>query len=138
MRILLLGSGGREHAIALKLSQSPLCEKLFIAPGNAGTAQCGTNLPFGFNDFDAIKKACVDEKIDMVMVGPEEPLVNGITDFLISSPALKNIAVLAPARTVHNWKAAKHLQKHLWSGIIFQLLHIKSLHQQIMKKGLHI
>ena len=111
MRILLLGSGGREHAIALKLSQSPLCEKLFIAPGNAGTAQCGTNLPFGFNDFDAIKKACVDEKIDMVMVGPEEPLVNGITDFLISSPALKNIAVIGPGKNSAQLEGSKAFAK---------------------------
>ena len=111
MRILLLGSGGREHAIALKLSQSPLCEKLFIAPGNAGTAQCGTNLPFGFNEFDAIKKACVDEKIDMVMVGPEEPLVNGITDFLISSPALKNIAVIGPGKNSAQLEGSKAFAK---------------------------
>ncbi|MEK7225979.1 MAG: phosphoribosylamine--glycine ligase N-terminal domain-containing protein, partial [Bacteroidota bacterium] len=90
MRILLLGSGGREHALAWKLSQSPLCESLFIAPGNAGTSQCGTNLPVPLTDFDAIKKACIDKKIDLVIVGPEEPLVKGITDFLISSPALKN------------------------------------------------
>ena len=111
MRILLLGSGGREHAIALKLSQSPLCEKLFIAPGNAGPAQCGTNLPFGFNDFDTIKKACVDEKIDMVMVGPEEPLVNGITDFLISSPALKNIAVIGPGKNSAQLEGSKAFAK---------------------------
>lgn len=111
MRILLLGSGGREHAIALKLSQSPLCEKLFIAPGNAGTAQCGTNLPFGFSDFDAIKKACIDEKIDMVMVGPEEPLVNGITDFLISSPALKNIDVIGPGKNSAQLEGSKAFAK---------------------------
>ncbi len=111
MRILLLGSGGREHAIAFKLSQSPLCEKLFIAPGNAGTAQCGTNLPFGFNEFDAIKKACIDEKIDIVMVGPEEPLVNGITDFLISSPALKNIAVIGPGKNSAQLEGSKAFAK---------------------------
>ena len=111
MRILLLGSGGREHAIALKLTQSPLCEKLFIAPGNAGTSQCGTNLTFGFNDFDAIKKACIDEKIDMVMVGPEEPLVNGITDFLMSSPALKNIAVIGPGKNSAQLEGSKAFAK---------------------------
>ena len=111
MRILLLGSGGREHAIALKLTQSPLCEKLFIAPGNAGTSQCGTNLPFGFNDFEAIKKACIDEKIDMVMVGPEEPLVNGITDFLINSPALKNIAVIGPGKNSAQLEGSKAFAK---------------------------
>ena len=98
MRILLLGSGGREHAMAWKISQSPLCEILFIAPGNAGTAQCGTNLDFAVTDFDLISQACIDKKIDLVVVGPEEPLVKGITDFIISNPALKNIDVIGPGR----------------------------------------
>lgn len=96
MRILLLGSGGREHALAWKMSQSPLCEKLFIAPGNAGTSQCGTNLDLGLSDFDGIRKACIQHKIDLVVVGPEEPLVKGITDFLINDPALKDLDVIGP------------------------------------------
>lgn len=96
MRILVLGSGGRENALAWKISQSPRCEKLFIAPGNPGTALCGINLAISLSDFSAIKKACITEKIDLVLVGPEEPLVNGITDFLISDPALKNLDVIGP------------------------------------------
>ena len=96
MRILLLGSGGREHALAWKMSQSPECEKLFIAPGNAGTAQCGTNLPISLTDFEGIRKACKEHAIQLVIVGPEEPLVKGITDFLISDPALKEIDVIGP------------------------------------------
>ncbi|MCY7309683.1 MAG: phosphoribosylamine--glycine ligase, partial [Chitinophagaceae bacterium] len=96
MHILLLGSGGREHAFAWKLSQSHLCERLFIAPGNPGTAQCGTNLSFSVTDFEAIEQACIDKKIDLVIVGPEEPLVKGITDFIISNPALKNVDVIGP------------------------------------------
>ncbi len=96
MRILLLGSGGREHALAWKMSQSPECEKLFIAPGNAGTAQCGTNLPVSLTDFDGIRNACKEHAIQLVVVGPEEPLVKGITDFLISDPALKDIDVIGP------------------------------------------
>ncbi|MBP8243539.1 MAG: phosphoribosylamine--glycine ligase [Chitinophagaceae bacterium] len=96
MRILLLGSGGREHALAWKMSQSPECEKLFIAPGNAGTAQCGTNLPVPLTDFDGIRNACKEHAIQLVVVGPEEPLVKGITDFLISDPALKDIDVIGP------------------------------------------
>ncbi len=111
MHILLLGSGGREHAIALKISQSPLCKKLFIAPGNAGTSKCGTNLPFGVNDFEAIKKSCIDEKIDMVMVGPEDPLVNGITDFLKNSPDLKNIAVIGPEKNSARLEGSKAFAK---------------------------
>ena len=87
MNILLLGSGGREHALAWKISQSNKCSKLFIAPGNPGTAGCGTNLPFAVTDFDAITNCCIHEKIDMVIVGPEEPLVKGIYDHLRINPA---------------------------------------------------
>jgi len=111
MRILLLGAGGREHAFAWKLSQSPLCEKLFIAPGNAGTSQHGTNLSFGVNDFAAIKKCCIDEKIDLVLVGPEEPLVKGITDFLISDPQLKNLDIIGPSKAGAQLEGSKAFAK---------------------------
>jgi len=111
MRVLLLGSGGREHAFAWKISQSPLCEKLFIAPGNAGTSQCGTNLDFGVNDFDAIKKCCIDEKIDLVLVGPEEPLVKGITDFLISIPELKDLDIIGPSKSGAQLEGSKAFAK---------------------------
>ena len=80
MNILLIGSGGREHAFAWKLTQSKLCDKLFIAPGNAGTALCGTNLPIAVNDFELLSAACITNMVDMVLVGPEEPLVKGIYD----------------------------------------------------------
>ncbi len=111
MHILLLGSGGREHALAWKLSQSPLCESLFIAPGNAGTLKCGTNLNFGATDFDAVKIACIDKKIDLVIVGPEEPLVNGITDFLINDPALKNLDVIGPDKKGAQLEGSKAFAK---------------------------
>lgn len=111
MRILLLGSGGREHALALKLSQSPVCEILFIAPGNAGTAQCGTNLDFGVNDFEEIKKCCVEEKIDLVFVGPEEPLVKGITDFLIKDPRLKDMDIIGPTQAGAQLEGSKAFAK---------------------------
>jgi len=111
MRILLLGSGGREHAFAWKLSQSPLCEKLFIAPGNAGTSQHGTNLNFSANDFGAIKKCCIDEKIDLVLVGPEEPLVKGITDFLISDPQLKDLDIIGPSKEAAQLEGSKAFAK---------------------------
>ena len=99
MRILLLGSGGREHTLAWKMSQSPLCEALFIAPGNAGTAQCGKNLDISLSDFDGIRRVCIEEHIDLVVVGPEEPLVRGITDFLISDPSLPDLDVIGPDQT---------------------------------------
>jgi phosphoribosylamine---glycine ligase len=111
MRILLLGSGGREHALAWKMSQSPLCDELFIAPGNAGTSQCGTNLAISLTDFDAIKKACIDKKIDLVLVGPEEPLVKGITDHLISDPALKDLDVIGPHKTGAQLEGSKAFAK---------------------------
>ena len=111
MRVLLLGAGGREHAFAWKISQSPLCEKLFIAPGNAGTSQCGTNLDFGVNNFDAIKKCCIDEEIDLVLVGPEEPLVKGITDFLISDPQLQDLDIIGPSKNGAQMEGSKAFAK---------------------------
>lgn len=97
MRILLLGSGGREHALAWKLVQSPKLEKLYIAPGNAGTAQLGENINVGVNDFDKIGRLAVAKQIDMLVVGPEDPLVNGVADFFKSEPSLKHIAVIGPS-----------------------------------------
>src|SRR5690606_38046500 len=96
MKLLLLGSGGREHALAWKLSQSPLCEKLYIAPGNAGTARCGTNVNLSPLDFEEIGKFCLEEGIGMVVVGPEEPLVKGIADFFGARDNLKTIPVIGP------------------------------------------
>ncbi len=97
MRILLLGSGGREHALAWKIAQSKKCEKLFIAPGNAGTSQLGTNVNIGVNDFDALKNFTVDNHIDMVVVGPEDPLVNGIYDEFKRDPRTSAIPVIGPS-----------------------------------------
>lgn len=96
MNILLLGSGGREHAFAWKISQSPLCDALFVAPGNAGTAEVATNLPFAFTDFDATAAAVRDYKIDLLLVGPEEPLVKGIVDYLRQQPDLSALRIIGP------------------------------------------
>lgn len=97
MNILLLGSGGREHALAWKMIQSPLCTQLFIAPGNAGTAQCGTNVTIGVNDFAAQKAFCLANNIELVVVGPEEPLVKGVYDFYVNDEALQHIKVIGPS-----------------------------------------
>ena len=97
MRILLLGSGGREHALAWKIAQSKKCEKLFIAPGNAGTSQLGTNVNIGVNDFDALKNFAVDHHIDMVVVGPEDPLVNGIYDEFKRDARTSSIPIIGPS-----------------------------------------
>ncbi|MBC8034084.1 MAG: phosphoribosylamine--glycine ligase [Chitinophagaceae bacterium] len=97
MNILLLGSGGREHALAWKLKQSPHCSKLFIAPGNAGTARCGKNVYLNINDFEALGKFCKEEAVEMMIVGPEEPLVKGIADFFRKDASLASIAVIGPS-----------------------------------------
>lgn len=97
MKILLLGSGGREHALAWKMAQSPLCEQLFIAPGNAGTAQYGQNLDIAVSDFGKIKAFCTANAIDMVIPGSEEPLVKGIYDYFQQDAALRHIPVMGPS-----------------------------------------
>jgi phosphoribosylamine--glycine ligase len=97
MKILILGGGGREHALARKISSSPLCKALFIAPGNAGTSQHGENIPASVNDFPRIKEICLSKDIDMLVVGPEEPLVRGIRDIFKSDPETSNIQVVGPS-----------------------------------------
>jgi phosphoribosylamine--glycine ligase len=111
MKILLLGSGGREHAFAWKLSQSPLCEKLFIAPGNAGTSQHGENIAMGVNDFDAIGKFVLSNSIELVMVGPEDPLVNGIYDYFQANDELKGIPVIGPSKAGAQLEGSKAFAK---------------------------
>ena len=98
MKILLLGSGGREHALAWKIAQSERVEKLYIAPGNAGTALVGQNVAIKADDFEAVKQLVVSEAIDMVVVGPEDPLVKGIYDDLKADPRTKDVAVIGPTK----------------------------------------
>jgi len=98
MNILIIGGGGREHALAWKIAQSPQLGKLFIAPGNAGTAGLGSNVPLKVDDFAGIKKLVLDEKIGMMVVGPEAPLVAGIVDYFLGDPDLKEIPVIGPSK----------------------------------------
>lgn len=98
MNILILGSGGREHTFAYKLAQSEHCKQLFVAPGNAGTSQIATNIALNVNDFEAIKITVLEKKIGMLVVGPEDPLVNGIYDFFTEDDALKNVMVIGPSK----------------------------------------
>lgn len=98
MRVLLLGSGGREHAFAWKIAQSPKLTKLFIAPGNPATAQLGENVAISATDFDALKDFCLKEKVDMIVVGPEDPLVKGVYDYFTGNEATKHIAVIGPSK----------------------------------------
>ena len=111
MNILLLGSGGREHALAWKITKSKSCSHLFIAPGNAGTALHGTNLSFTVNDFHLIEEACIEHKIDMVIVGPEEPLVKGIVDVLRSNEQLKNLLIIGPSKNAAQLEGSKAFAK---------------------------
>ncbi len=97
MNILLLGSGGREHALAWKLSKSPHCSKLYIAPGNPGTASAGENISMDINDFPAIASCCKQKSIDIVVVGPEDPLVKGVYDFLKADPELSKLIIVGPS-----------------------------------------
>lgn len=111
MRILILGNGGREHAFAWKIKQSPLCTELYIAPGNAGTEMQGQNLQVPLNDFNAIKKAVIDKEIQMVIVGPEEPLVKGIYDFFQQDDQLRNIPIIGPSRDAAQLEGSKDFAK---------------------------
>jgi phosphoribosylamine--glycine ligase len=111
MNILLIGSGGREHALAWKLRQSPQCKKLFVAPGNAGTGALATNLPVQVNDFDGLAQACRENEIALVVVGPEAPLVNGLRDFLEAQPGLNNLPVVGPGKAGARLEGSKDFSK---------------------------
>jgi len=111
MNILIIGSGGREHAIAWKIKQSKHCHELFIAPGNAGTLTCGTNLDIKVNDFETLKHAALQHHIEMIVVGPEDPLVNGIYDYFTSSPETKHIQIVGPSAEAAQLEGSKAFAK---------------------------
>ncbi|MCB9174645.1 MAG: phosphoribosylamine--glycine ligase [Flavobacteriales bacterium] len=111
MNVLIIGSGGREHAFAWKLAQSNKLQNLFIAPGNAGTALVGTNVNIGVNDFESIKSFVLSNNINMVVVGPEDPLVNGIHDFFLADNELKNIPVIGPKKDGALLEGSKEFSK---------------------------
>ncbi|MBN7812966.1 phosphoribosylamine--glycine ligase [Algoriphagus sp. H41] len=111
MNILLLGSGGREHAFAWKIVQSPDCSRLFVAPGNAGTADIAQNIPLSITDFPAIHRFILDESIDMVVVGPEEPLVKGLVDYLQSQPDTAQLPIVGPSQLGATLEGSKDFSK---------------------------
>jgi phosphoribosylamine--glycine ligase len=111
MTILILGSGGREHTFAWKIAQSPLCETLYVAPGNSGTSQIAQNINIGVTDFQAIKNLVLDKLVDMVIVGPEDPLVQGIHDFFLKDQALKHVAVIGPEKAAAELEGSKEFAK---------------------------
>jgi len=111
MNILLIGAGGRENALAWKIAQSHHCDQLFIAPGNPGTAEFGTNLPIEINQFEQLKKACIEYAIEMIIVGPEEPLVKGIYDFFADDPSTQHINVIGPSSKAAQLEGSKAFSK---------------------------
>lgn len=111
MNILLIGSGGREHALAWKIKQSTLTDKLYIAPGNAGCAQVGENIPVRADDFEGLGKICLEKKINLIVVGPEAPLVNGIRDYFENQSALKHILLVGPGKKGAQLEGSKDFSK---------------------------
>src|SRR5690606_36634127 len=111
MNILLIGSGGREHAFATKMVSSPRCQKLYVAPGNAGTSSIAENIALSLFDFDGIKNFIISHEIDMVVVGPEEPLVKGIRDFLTGNPQTQHVVVVGPSQRGAALEGSKDFSK---------------------------
>lgn len=135
MNILVLGSGGREHALALKISQSPKTAKLFVAPGNAGTAEIATNVEVGVNDFSAIKQLVLKEQIDLVVVGPEDPLVNGVHDFFLNDAELKNIPVIGPQKAAAALEGSKEFAKEFMMRHNIPTAAYESFTSESLEKG---
>ncbi|MCX7546550.1 phosphoribosylamine--glycine ligase [Xanthomarina sp. F1114] len=111
MNILILGSGGREHTFAWKIAQSPLCNSLYVAPGNSGTSQIANNLDIKVTDFQAIKKAVLEHQITMVVVGPEDPLVQGVHDFFLNDEEIKHVSVIGPQKAAAELEGSKEFAK---------------------------
>ena len=111
MNILILGSGGREHTFAWKIAQSSKCKKLFVAPGNSGTAKIAKNIPISITNFEAIKTVVIENDIDMVVVGPEDPLVKGIHDFFLNDETIKNVVVIGPQKAAAQLEGSKEFAK---------------------------
>lgn len=136
MNILILGSGGREHALAWKLTQSPLCDKLFIAPGNAGTAQCGTNVNINPNDFSSVKLFCLENVIGMVVVGPEEPLVRGIYDYFQADKSINDIIVIGPSKEGAQLEGSKAYAKQFMADFKIPTAAYQAFTSETLAEGL--
>ena len=137
MNILVLGSGGREHAFSWKISQSNHCDKLFIAPGNAGTASLGTNVALNVNDFEAIGKFVLENSIEMVVVGPEDPLVNGIKDYFLADETLSKIAVVGPPKEGARLEGSKDFSKQFMDKYKVPTARSKTFTKDTLEEGLN-
>lgn len=136
MRLLLLGSGGREHALAWKIAQSPKVEKLYIAPGNAGTTNVGENVPIKVTDFPAIKDFVLTNKVDIVVVGPEDPLVKGIYDYFKNDNNLKDIPVIGPSKQGAVLEGSKDFAKGFMQRHNIPTARYKSINAGNLEEGL--
>lgn len=136
MKILLLGAGGREHALAWKIAQSPKLEKLYIAPGNAGTGEVGENVNIKADDFDSIKAFVLLNRVDMVIVGPEDPLVKGIYDYFKKDDALKDIPIIGPSKTGANLEGSKEFAKEFMQRHHIPTAGYKSVNAGNLEEGL--
>lgn len=135
MNILILGAGGREHTLAWKLHQSPKLSKLYVAPGNAGTATVAENIPISVNDFDAIKKSVLEKQIKMVVVGPEDPLVNGIHDFFLNDNDLVSIPVIGPQKAAAQLEGSKEFAKEFMARHDIPTARYKSFTAGTLQEG---
>ena len=136
MNILILGSGGREHALAWKIRQSNKTNKLYIAPGNAGTEMVGENLSVSATDFTAIKRVVLEKDINMVVVGPEVPLVNGIYDFFLQDSELKDIPVIGPSKEGAKLEGSKKFGKEFMLRNNIPTAKYKSVTKETLKEGI--
>ena len=137
MNILLLGSGGREHAMAWKIRKSPRLQKLYIAPGNAGTALLGTNVELSLDDFRGIGQFALDNEIDMVVVGPEDPLVKGIVDYFNQDRKLKDIPVIGPTKKAAQMEGSKEFAKAFMMRHQIPTARYKAITLCTLNEGLH-
>ena len=136
MNILIVGSGGREHTFAWKLKQSPKVKNLYIAPGNAGTATCGVNVNIPITDFDAIKKFAIDNAINMIVVGPEVPLVKGIHDYFLADEQLKHISIIGPCKDGAQLEGSKDFSKQFMFRHNIPTARYQTFTKETLKDGL--
>ncbi len=136
MNVLILGGGGREHAFAWKIAQSSSCNRLFIAPGNAGTSELGKNVNINVNDFDKIKDFVLCEEVDLVLVGPEDPLVNGIYDFFQQEEDLKHISIIGPSKEGAQLEGSKKFAKEFMLRHNIPTANYKAFTKDNLKEGI--
>lgn len=135
MNILILGSGGREHTFAWKITQSSLCKKLYVAPGNSGTAQIAENIAIGVTDFPAIKDLVISKNINLVVVGPEDPLVQGIHDFFLNDDSLKQVTVIGPQKAAAELEGSKEFAKEFMMRHNIPTAAYESFTKETVEKG---